>query len=98
MLEGQVSHDAITPCLHQHHYGSAQLWQAVKPLIPEIDDKNANNAFLIFDDTLDERPCLQSNPIVCYHYDHCQGRSVQGINQLNALYSLSALAGHENSA
>lgn len=86
MLEGQVSHDAITRCLHQDDYGSAQLWQAVKPLIREIDQKNANNAFLIFDDTLDERPYLHRNPIVRYHYDHCQGRRVQGINQLNALY------------
>lgn len=86
MIQGQVSHDAITRCLHKDDYGSAQLWQAVKPLIRAIDSKEAQEAFLIFDDTLDERPYLQSNPIVRYHYDHCQGRSVQGINQLNALY------------
>lgn len=83
MIEGQVSHDAITRCLHKDDYGSAQLWQAVKPLVRELDPKNA---FLIVDDTLDEWPCLQSNPIVGYHYDHCQGRRLQGINQLNALY------------
>jgi len=92
MLEGQVSHDAITRCLHQDDYGSAQLWQVVKPLIREIDQKDTNDAFLIFDDTLDERPCLQTNPIVRYHYDHCQGRSVQGINQLNALYHCQSVS------
>ena len=82
MIEGQVSHDAITRCLHKDDYGSAQLWQAVRPLVRALDPKNA---FLIFDDTLDERPCLQSSPSVPYHYDHCRGRNLQGINQLNAL-------------
>ena len=59
------------------------------PLVRELDP---NDAFLLFDDTLDERPCLQSNPIVRYHYDHCQGRSAQGVNQVNALYHCQSVS------
>jgi len=29
---------------------------------------------------------------MCWHYNHCQGRSVKGINLLNALYSSSEVS------
>jgi len=44
---------------------------------------------LIFDDTVQEKHWTDENEIICWHYDHCQGRSVKGINLLNALYHAS---------
>lgn len=41
---------------------------------------------LIFDDTVQEKEFTDENEIMCWHYDHCKGRSVKGINLLNALY------------
>lgn len=41
---------------------------------------------LIFDDTIQEKQWTDENEVMCWHYDHCQGRTVRGINLLNALY------------
>jgi len=42
---------------------------------------------LIFDDTIQEKAWTDENEVMCWHFDHCSGRSVRGINLLNALYS-----------
>ena len=41
---------------------------------------------LIFDDTIQEKEWTDENEVMCWHFDHCKGRSVKGINLLNALY------------
>jgi hypothetical protein len=41
---------------------------------------------LIFDDTVQEKAWTDGNEIICWHFDHCKGRSVKGINLLNALH------------
>jgi len=41
---------------------------------------------MIFDDTIQEKAWTDENEVVCWHYDHCKGRTVKGINLLNALY------------
>lgn len=41
---------------------------------------------LIFDDTIQEKALTDENDLICWHYDHCSGRTVKGINLLNALY------------
>jgi hypothetical protein len=41
---------------------------------------------LIFDDTIQEKAWTDENEVIDWHYDHCKGRSVKGINLLNALY------------
>ncbi len=45
-----------------------------------------NDGCLIFDDTIQEKLWTDENEIVCWHFDHGKGRSVKGINLLNALY------------
>jgi hypothetical protein len=35
---------------------------------------------LIFDDTLQEKAWTDENEIMCWHFDHCKGRQVLGIN------------------
>jgi hypothetical protein len=41
---------------------------------------------LIFDDTIQEKAWTDENELMCWHFDHCSGRTVRGINLLNALY------------
>jgi hypothetical protein len=55
----------------------------VKSTVRQMEDANG---VLIFDDTICEKAWTDENEVVCWHYDHCKGRSVKGINLLNALY------------
>ena len=83
MLDGEISHDQITRELSTQKFTSKNLWQAVKPTVRQVEHEDA---CLIFDDTIQEKQWTDENEIMCWHYDHCQGRSVKGINLLNALY------------
>ena len=47
---------------------------------------------LIFDGTISEKMWTDENEIVCWHYDHKKGRTVKGINLLNALYHKSDIS------
>ncbi len=84
LVEGKLSHDAITRSLHQQTYGSAQLWQVVRPFIEQIADPNA---VLTLDDTVEPKSYMDQNPLIRFHYDHCQQKALKGINQLTALYT-----------
>ena len=64
----------------QHAY---DLWQTVKPHVRAIQH---TDGVLILDDSIAEKPYSDENDIICWHYDHTQGRSVKGINFLTALY------------
>ncbi len=83
MMEGEVSHDEITRLLSKQEFTSKHLWKEVKPSVRQVEREDA---CLIFDDTIQEKQWTDENEIMCWHYDHCEGRSVRGINLLNALY------------
>lgn len=55
----------------------------VKRIIRKIE---SDNAILAIDDTIEEKPHSTENEIICWHWDHSQGRNVKGINILNFLY------------
>ncbi len=83
LVDGKLSHDAITRSLHQQDYHSRHLWQVLKPFVHQIERPDG---VLIFDDNLEEKPYMATNPLIRYHFDHCLGRTIKGINQLTALY------------
>lgn len=83
MLDGEVSHDRITRFLAEREYTSRDLWRQVKSTVRQIENEDG---VLIFDDTIQEKAWTDENEVMCWHYDHCSGRSVRGINLLNALY------------
>lgn len=83
MVDGDVSHDRITRFLSEREYSSKDLWQQVKATVREIEKEDG---VLIFDDTIQEKEWTDENDIMCWHFDHCSGRTVRGINLLNALY------------
>ena len=83
LMEGDVSHDQITRFLSKQEYNSKNLWKQVKSTVREVESEDA---CLIFDDTIQEKKWTQESDIMCWHFDHTVGKSVRGINMLNALY------------
>jgi len=75
MVTGQVSHDQITRFLSDEEYTSKNLWQEVKATVLKVEQEEA---VLIFDDTVQEKPYTDENEVMCWHYDHCKGKAVQG--------------------
>ena len=89
VLNGLISHDKITRMLSGQPKTSADLWFTVKPLIRQIE---SSDGVLIIDDSISEKPYTDENDIICWHYDHCKGISVKGINFMTALYSVRNIA------
>lgn len=80
---GSISHDQIQRLLGKERFGSAELWQLVKPYVRQIQQEDG---VIIIDDSIAEKPYTDENDIICWHYDHSQDRSVKGINFMTSLY------------
>ncbi|BBI17607.1 transposase [Neochlamydia sp. S13] len=85
LLDGQISHDKITPFLNNNPGGSKELWQYVKKQVHHLEQDKGG--VLIIDDTIEEKPYTDEYEIVCWHFSHTQGRCVKGINLLSCLIS-----------
>jgi hypothetical protein len=83
MSEGKISHDKVTRFLSSERFTASGLWELVKPTVREIESEEG---VLIIDDTIEEKPSTDENEIICWHYDHSQGRSVKGVNIVSAMY------------
>ena len=83
LLEKNYSHDTITRALSSKTLTSKDLWQAVKLQVKKI---NNEEGVLILDDTVEEKPYMQENELISWHFDHVSKRSLKGINQLTMLY------------
>jgi hypothetical protein len=83
MVDGEISHDKITRFLSEREYTSKDLWREVKSTVRKMEGEQG---VLIFDDTICEKAWTDESELMCWHFDHCKGRSVKGINLLNALY------------
>jgi hypothetical protein len=89
MVNGQVSHDQVTRFLSDREYTSKDLWHKVKPMVRKVEREDAA---LILDDTIQEKPYTDENEVMCWHYDHSKGRAVQGFNLLNCLYQVGDIS------
>lgn len=89
MLDGDLSHDQVTRFLSERTYTSKDLWLEVKSTVRKIE---SSEGVLIFDDTVQEKPYTDENEVMCWHYDHSKGRSVQGFNLLNCLYQVEDIS------
>jgi len=83
MMDNEVSHDQITRFLSKNEFGSKELWKQVKKTVREVESEDG---CLIFDDTVEEKKWTDESNIMCWHFDHTVGKSIRGINMLNALY------------
>ena len=89
LVNGQVSHDQITRFLSEKEYTSKDLWQETKGTVRKVERENA---VLIFDDTVQEKPYTDENEVMCWHYDHSKGKAVQGFNLLNCVYHVDGIS------
>jgi hypothetical protein len=83
LVDGDISHDSISRLLSRNNFSSKSLWQKVKPLVRKHETAEG---CLIFDDIIVEKPHTDENDMICWHYDHSTGKTVKGVNMLNAFY------------
>jgi hypothetical protein len=83
LLNGEISHDRIQRFLAKDPKTGKDLWLTVKPFVRQVQ---AEDGVIIVDDSIAEKPHTDENDIICWHYDHTQGRSIKGINFITALY------------
>ncbi len=92
ILNNAYSHDQITRFLGQPRYDQKEYWQTVKPIVRQIEQPDG---LILVDDTIEEKPYTDESELICYHYDHSQGRSVKGINLLNFVYHVTLPNGQD---
>jgi hypothetical protein len=88
LLDGQISHDAVTRFLSSEPKRSADLWRVVKPILRHIESPDG---VVIVDDSIEEKPDTDENELVSWHYDHSKDRTVKGINFLTAAYEVEGI-------
>jgi hypothetical protein len=90
LVDQAYSHDQITRFLGEGVYSQKQYWQEVKPVVRQVEQ--VDGAVLV-DDTIEEKPYSDESELVCWHYDHSQGRNVKGINLVNFVYQVELPSG-----
>jgi len=83
MMDNEISHDQVTRFLGSQEFDSKHLWKMTKKTVRDIESEDG---CLIIDDTIQEKAWSDQSEIMCYHFDHTKGKSVKGLNILNALY------------
>jgi hypothetical protein len=83
VLDNSISHDKITRFLSKEIYDSKALWKEVKSVVRDLEKPDG---VIILDDTIQEKIYTDENDIISWHFDHCVGKSVKGINILSCLY------------
>jgi hypothetical protein len=85
-----IKHDKITQELSKRDYDSKFLWQRVKPYVQELT-QSKDILTLSFDDSIEQKPYTDDSELNSWHYDHCLGRSVKGVNFLTALLEVQGM-------
>jgi len=85
-----IKHDKITKELSQGVYDSKFIWNKAKPYIQELT-QSKETIILSFDDSIEEKQYTGESELNCWHYDHVFGRSVKGINFLDALVEVAGM-------
>lgn len=86
VLDGAISHDKFTRFLSNSNFNSKTLWQQNKVMAQEIS-QSKHLKVLSFDDSIMAKPHTKENALNCWHYDHCSGKSVKGVQFLTALFN-----------
>jgi hypothetical protein len=84
LLADEISHDKISRFLSTETFDEKSLWKKIKKLVRAYEDETG---CIIFDDTIIEKPYMDENEIICWHYDHKEGKAVKGLNILTAFYT-----------
>ena len=77
-----VSHDVVTDYLRQERLTARHLWELTQPLI-----KDEPEAYLIIDDSVQNKQYSQSIELVKRQYSGAEGGLVRGIGIVNLLHT-----------
>ena len=90
MMDKAISHDQISRMLNRRRLEPAD-WcrQMVKPSVRSMQGEDG---VITIDDSIVEKPYTDENELICWHYDHAQGRMVKGINFITALYTVGEVS------
>jgi hypothetical protein len=91
VLDNALKHDYISDCLAQSELDSKAFWSEVKPFVRQIEHPEA---YLSIDDVIVAKPHSTENELICYHYDHTEGKTVKGINGAAPRILNFLLSGH----
>jgi hypothetical protein len=69
--------------LASEFFDEKTLWKKVKKIVRAHEGEEG---CLIFDGTVIEKPSMDGNDIICWHFDHKENKAVKGINLLSAFY------------
>jgi len=86
VLDGAISHDKFTRLLSNNNFDSKSLWKQSKIIAKEISQSKFIKV-LSFDDSIMPKPHTKENALNCWHYDHCSGKSIKGVQFLTALFN-----------
>ena len=86
VLDNAISHDKFTRLLSKGDFDSKSLWKQGKETAQEISQSSFIKV-LSFDDSIMPKPHTKENALNCWHYDHCSGRSIKGVQFLTALFN-----------
>ncbi|PCJ16813.1 MAG: IS701 family transposase [Candidatus Cloacimonadota bacterium] len=89
MTDNKFSHDQVSRFLNSSKLSSKNIWEVTKPFYKKYTIKSKESEVLIVDDSVVEKPYSQENDLVNWHYDHCSGKTVKGMNLLSLLHSTS---------
>jgi hypothetical protein len=68
-----LSHNQVTRFLSQQELTDKDLWKIVNPLLRRIQ---SDDAVIILDDLLEEKPYTDPSELICTHFDHVTGRYI----------------------
>lgn len=86
VLEGSISHDKFTRLLSNGNFDSRSLWKQSKVIAQEIS-RSGSIKVLSFDDSIMPKPHTKESALNCWHFDHCSGTNVKGVQFLTALFN-----------
>jgi len=86
VLDGAINHDKFTRLLSNGNFNSKTLWQQSKVVAQEIS-QSKHLKVLSFNDSIMVKPHTKENALNCWHFNHCSGRSVKGVQFLTALFN-----------
>jgi hypothetical protein len=82
VTDNKVSNDQKTRLLFSK-IDSKTLWIEAKSMVYEISKLKG---LLIIDDSIEPKKHTKLNALINWHYDHCSGKSVKGVNFVSSYY------------
>ena len=83
LMEGRISHDQIQRLLGKERFGSAELWQIVKPYVRQIEQEDG---VISMDESIAEKPYSDENELICWLDEQARDGSVKGLHFVTCLY------------